>query len=261
LSKTKARGEVKKHLFIFLHGWGGDRNSLQPLAEAVKTEINDCEVLVIEFPGAGSTELPEVFTMRDYVAWLRSELDSLVKSHPASKVTFIGHSFGGKTLLFMLSRENQFPQANLVLINSSGIKPRNSRKKVVFKLIAKALKPVRLGLQKIGLERLEQLLRKAFYKYVVRERDYEKIDSEILKKTFQNVVDTHLDIKQLAKIANPTLLLWAGEDSATPLWMGQLLDQNISNSKLVVFPEATHGLPLKQPQDCAREIAKFTEEE
>ena len=56
------------------------------------------------------------------------------------------------------------------------------------------------------------------------------------------------------QIEVPTLLIWGGQDTATPLYMGEKLNQLIADSKLLMIDQATHGLPIQQPKVILREI-------
>lgn len=248
--------------FVLMHGWGGSRDSLVSLSELISGKLSTADSALqvytdlLEAPGFGQTELDRVYKFSDYCEYFKQRISTLAAETPDCQLVLIGHSFGGKILL-QLAADNIFPDARFVIINSSGLKPRNSRKKKIFKAASVAYKPLKLTLNRLGLSGMQKFARKAIYKYVVRARDYEKIQDTVLLETFKNVIDYNLSESALAEIKSPTLLIWGEKDTATPLWMGQRLHELIGGSELVTVPDATHGLPLRQPEKCADIITEW----
>lgn len=255
--------QSKTYYIFLIHGWGGSANSLQPLRlqlveQLAKAGVNNLQTQLIELPGFGQTPLAQVFSLADYVSFVRERINERLQlvDLKHTEVLLIGHSFGGKILL-QLGIEQSFPATRLVLINASGIFPNNTLKKRLFKLISLILSPVKWLLLQLKLHGLLQLLRKAFYKYLVGARDYQKINNPLLAETFKQVVDSHINETNLAKLANPTLLIWGEQDKDTPLWMAEKIAANLPNATLKIVPNATHGLPLKQPELCAELVSKW----
>jgi pimeloyl-ACP methyl ester carboxylesterase len=246
---------------VLVHGWGGSRKSLMPLAAELESFAKSNGLTwnteVLELPGFGETELNREFQLNDYSAWLREQL-AAVQSKRAGEIVLIGHSVGGKIAMTLLSREQLPDVKSLILINASGLEPHNSLKRRIFRLITLPYKPVKWLLTSLGLDSIEAFLQKAFYKFIVRARDYEKLrDKPILKKTFQNIIATHLKPEQLHAISKPTLIIWGENDTVTPLWMGEILAKSIANAQLDTVEGTTHGLPLKEPQIVANLITEF----
>lgn len=77
------------------------------------------------------------------------------------------------------------------------------------------------------------------------------------------------DIDDLEKIGCPTLIVWAENDSVSPLQLGQSLSQLIPGARLVVIPEvgtdvdpaadpvASHVPPLYKPEEFNRHLLEF----
>ena len=61
----------------------------------------------------------------------------------------------------------------------------------------------------------------------------------------------------LAKIKVPTLLVWGSEDAISPLANGELLAQEINNSRLVVIDNAPHPCYIDQPDRWHTELIDF----
>ena len=63
--------------------------------------------------------------------------------------------------------------------------------------------------------------------------------SGIMRKILVTVVNENL-LPLLSKIKAPTLLIWGDKDTATPLYMGKIMEKEIKDSGLVVFEGAGH---------------------
>lgn len=227
---------------VLLHGWSGSSQSLIRLQESLVAF--GYHVYNFDLPGFGGTELSEeALTLDDYVL----VVTDFIKQHNINQPLLVGHSFGGKISLKIAATHPENIRA-VVAIAASGIHPKNSIKKSVLKGVAKFGKRI-LG---SGNENfINTTARKLFYKFVVREKDYYK--SGVLKQTFINIVEEHLD-KLLSKINIPVLLIWGELDTVTPLWMGKQMQTAINNSEIKVIAGAKHNLPLVSPEIVAEII-------
>ncbi|MCA9381452.1 alpha/beta hydrolase [Candidatus Dojkabacteria bacterium] len=233
--------ENSKSQLILLHGWGGSRKSLAALTDELSSKYF-CHIL--EMPGHGSTpEMNFPWEMVDYASWLEEYL----QENDISSYSLLGHSFGGKIILEAVSSGLLKPE-EIILIDSNGIKPKNSLKKTFFKLIALIYRPFRNSI-------LGEAIKKYIYKYIIRESDYVKT-SGMLKESFKLFNEQHYDTK-LQNISVPTIIIWGKDDAVTPLWMGQKLNSGIAGSKLFVI-DGTHGIPLQKPHEVAEIILNNT---
>lgn len=216
---------------VLLHGWGGNINSLQKLAEEIgEYAINP--IYNLELAGFGDSQMPKpVMSTHDFAEYLNEFLTNNKIKEPI----LIGHSFGGKTIIDAVSSKLIKPKA-VVLICTSGIKPQNNLKKSASKLLKK-LVPQSIQNNK--------KLKTVFYKYIIKETDY--LNSESLKESLSLIVEEHYDDK-LEKIKIPVLIIWAENDSYVPVWMGRKIHSLIKDSKLIIVPNSTHGLPLHKPK-------------
>lgn len=230
----------KDYIIVFLHGWGGTRNSLAALASEV--ESRGFKTLVLEMPGHGETpEMDKPWRMNDFTNWLKNNLEA----YQIEKYVLVGHSFGGKMIIDGVSRGVLNP-LKIFLIDANGVKPKNSFKKSFYKNLSKIIGP--LLNNPIG-----QKIRKPGYKYIIRERDYEKTSGNV-RESFKLFNEEHFD-SELKKISVPTIIIWGEEDRVTPLWMGEKMHSEIKDSILIKM-EGTHGLPLKSPKEVALQIIK-----
>ncbi len=70
-------------------------------------------------------------------------------------------------------------------------------------------------------------------------------------------VDTFRD--RFQEIAVPTLLIWGGQDTVSPLDNAHLLQKQILNSRLVILVGARHPCYLDDPQKWRSELLSFLE--
>lgn len=227
---------------LLLHGWGGSIESLAKLQEELGKHVEN-PIFNLELPGFGKTPLIEgIAGTREYAKFVQDFLHE----QKIDEVILIGHSFGGK-ISIELAISKKIRIKKLILINASGVEPKNSIKKSLNKFLTN-LVPDKL--------KNWEMLRELYYKKILRERDY--LTAGKLKQSLSKIVEEHYQDK-LSEIDVHTLIIWGELDSYVPLWMGRLMEQKIKLSKLVVVPEATHGLPLKQPQLTAEIIEGWLE--
>ena len=157
-------------------------------------------------------------------------------------VILIGHSYGGRMIIKLASREKlPFSIRKIVLIDSAGIMPKRSMKqklKVRWYKIVKKIVNIRLVY--------------ALFPEVVEDwrsrqgsADYRNA-SPMMRKCLVMAVNedlTHL----LPKIKQETLLIWGDRDTATPLADAKIMEEQISGAGLVVLQGAGHFSFLDSP--------------
>lgn len=229
---------------ILVHGWGGSLESMRNLQELL---CKDFETYNLELPGHGKSEtMPTVWKTKDFQEYI----ENFLKREKIQDFTYIGHSFGGH-LGMRLSIFSKFFPKKLILINSAGLKPKNSIKKTIWKVLSTITKP----LLNTILSPAKKFIRRVIYRHIIRETDYLNT-SGIIKKTFVNVVNEHLKEDEISKIRSETLLVWGDRDSYTPFWMGNKLNKLIQKSTLKVI-EGTHGIPFQQSNKVYSIILKW----
>jgi len=229
---------------VLLHGWGGSSKSLLKLGSVLVQ--HGFTVFIPDLPGFGKSKAPKGdFTLDHYASVIEDMLEKLSGKQPI----LFGHSFGGSVAIKVAVRK-RCSIKKLILCNSSGIRLPKGRKQNVLQQISKITKKLfTLPL----LRSVYPSIRKAFYYYILRSRDY--IDHQEIAGTFQKVVQE--DITQhLPEVSVPTLLLWGRRDSSTPLAFGWIMKKSIPQARLKIF-DAGHGLPLRDPEVVAKAIVSF----
>ncbi|KXK27061.1 MAG: 2-hydroxy-6-oxononadienedioate/2-hydroxy-6-oxononatrienedioate hydrolase [candidate division WS6 bacterium OLB20] len=230
---------------MLLHGWGGSSASLEVLQQELAGM--GFQVFNVDLPGFGQSEMSKpVMDLDDYVEFLHSLIDKLNIYKPV----IIGHSFGGQ---LTMAHAIKYPRvaSKLVLINASGLDPKNTARKGFFLVVSKVFGTL---FSVPPLSFVKPLVRSLYYKLIVRERDY--LQAGTLQETLKRVLSEHLD-DRVRTIEEDTLLIWGQNDTSTPLWMGEQLQASIPSARLEVVEQATHGLPLKQPELVAKIIYTF----
>lgn len=206
---------------VLLHGWGANIESVVPIINAIDPKYH---VYAYDSAGFGDSEEPkEVWGTHDYELLLERFLDAM----KIEKATFIGHSFGGKTLSIFAAKHPEKVD-KLVLVDASGVIPKRDLK-YYFKVYSfKALRKIYTLFSKGDKD---EKLRKFYEKF--GSDDYQASQG-IMRKTFVKVVNESTE-EYFDKIEAPTLLIWGETDEATPLYMAKIFEKKIKDSGLVVL--------------------------
>ncbi|MCK5465918.1 alpha/beta hydrolase [Candidatus Parcubacteria bacterium] len=232
------------------------------------------KILVPDLPGFGKSDEPkENWDLDDYVEFVDEFIKKtsrkggfeLVKNILAkmqetqiqrrtnicspSDLCLIGHSFGGG---IAIKYATKYPEKidKLILTGARGIKRKLTAKQRVLFIIAKTGK---LFFSLPIINNFQKLVYKLFSKIAwKRKKDYYNATPR-MKEIMKNVLAENL-MDCLDKIKNPTLLVWGREDKTTPLADGEIMNEKIKNSELVVVDDANHRLPYQKPKEFAEII-------
>lgn len=222
---------------IFIHGWLSNSDVWHHLMHALnKANINS---YALDLPGFGKSQIPSIDVDNNFYA---SVVESFINKLGLSNIVLVGHSNGGAIATKLSVSSNNVKK--LVLIDSSGIRKKTIKKKVLS-FIAKIVKPV----FKI---KILSGFRKNIYK-VMGSSDY--INSKYLGNTFNNIVSE--DISSLfQKIKIPTLIFWGNTDTDTPLNYAKFINKSINGSELIIV-EGGHYPFLDKPEVVINSLIKF----
>ena len=105
---------------LFLHGWGANLKLFDYLADTVAKKYT---ALRLDLPGFGESAEPEsAWSVDDYVAFVRK----FTKELGLEPQVLIGHSFGGRLMIKMLSDGENGSVEKAVFIDAAGIKPKKT---------------------------------------------------------------------------------------------------------------------------------------
>lgn len=231
---------------VVLQGWGTKLEVYQCVADCLSSRY---QVIRLDLPGFGGSEEPgEGWAVEDYVEFLLHFLEPF----GLSRVSFVGHSYGGRMVIRLASRETlPFTITKLVLIDSAGILP------------------VKTAAQKRKIRRYKRLKKAAEWKIskflfgtMLEEwksrqgsADY-RAATPRMRECLVKAVNEDLTLL-LPKVRQETLLIWGEKDTATPLSDGKLMEQLMPAAGLVVLQGAGHFSFLEQPYVFARVMKSF----
>lgn len=226
---------------VFVHGWGGSLKSLHPLFLQASRKYH---AINIELPGFGESANPDPgWGVEEYA----SHLTTLFAQKNLSKVTFFGHSFGGGLGIQIAAKSPHY--IDTLILCASSYKRENKT--------SQTTKQAKSIFKRIGfLQHLEPHIKKYFYKIFFPGSDLMKYPH--LESNFRAIVQQDLT-PIIAEVKQPTLILWGTRDSYTPIHWAYELQEKIKHSQLKVFDGATHGLPLKMPNEVYEAITEFLE--
>ncbi len=233
-------------LIVLLHGWGSNIKLFANLIELLSKKY---KVVAMDMPGFGeSAEPPSAWCVDDYVDFV---LDFL-KDYDTDKVMLLGHSFGGRVIIKMNSRENlPFRITKVILVDSAGIMPPKSNKKsfrTYYYKAGKAILSTAIA-QKLAPDALENFRKK------MGSADYAAA-SPLMRQVLVKVVNEDLE-HLLPNIKCPTLLVWGVNDTATPLSDGEKMEELIADAGLVKLENAGHYSFLDQQYTFNRVMSSF----
>ncbi|WP_313756991.1 alpha/beta hydrolase [Tissierella sp.] len=229
---------------LVLHGWGANINTVFPIVNILKDKFR---VHALDLPGFGKSEEPKKpIDSFKYAEIVKNYMDNM----EIKKVILIGHSFGGKLSILLGSKYPEIVD-KIVLINSAGLIPKRGPK---YYIKVYSFKTVRL-LYKVFFFWLknEEKMEKFYKKF--GSTDY-KDSSGVMRKILVIVVNENL-LPLLNKIEAPTLLIWGDKDTATPLYMGKIMEKEIKDSGLVVLDGTGHYSYLDDYQRFAVILRNF----
>ncbi len=237
-----------KYNLLILHGWGAHYGTFKPVIEALSPHF---KIFMLNFPGCGDSDEPETAWNVEKYAEL---VNAFMKHHKISNPIVFGHSHGGRTAIYMAGQKDcKFRK--LVLIDAAGVVPKrkwNYYLKVYgFKTIKHMAKlPVFSWLLSDFMEEYRQKYSSADYKAA----------SPIMRQTLSTVVNQDMTV-YMPLIDIPTLLIWGGKDTATPLSDGKIMEKLIPGAGLVVFEHAGHYSYLDNLSGFLSVIRNFLERE
>lgn len=236
---------MKNIPILILHGWNLSAAKFKPLQDELARR--GFQVLCPDLPGFGKEKKPDKpLFLSDYISFVERKLNS----ERIEKVILVGHSFGGRIGIKLAVQNPKLFHA-LILTGTPGINPVPGLKILFFLFLAKTGNAIfSLPILSVLKDKLRHLLYKT-----ARATDFYNTDKK-MKETFKNIIRENLK-PFLSQINLPTLLLWGERDKIVPLDVAYKMNDLIKNSKLVVIPNARHGVVWTNPKEFTQETEKF----
>ena len=222
---------------VVLQGWGTDLGIYDTVADSINAQYR---VIQFDFPGFGGSDEPrEAWNVDAYANFFCKLMQAL----GIEAATLIGHSYGGRVIIKLASREElPFRIENIVLIDSAGVLPqRTFAQKVKIKRY-KLLKRI------LNLKVIYALFPELIDDWRSRQgsEDYRKA-SPIMRQCLVMAVNEDLT-ELLPRIKQDTLLIWGDKDTATPIRDAKIMEEKIPSAGLAVIRGTGHFSFLEQPK-------------
>jgi pimeloyl-ACP methyl ester carboxylesterase len=231
---------------VFLHGWGGSRESLRGIGTLFQ---NDYLVHLIDLPGFGDAPVPPA-------DWGTPNYTDLVQQYVTERlpgpIVLVGHSFGGRVSLRLAARH--LPQLTaLVVMAAPGLPVRGLSRVRIRRTAIRALRTVLRTLEPLtGSRPLE------WHTRTFGSKDY--LAAGALRPIFVRTVNEDLTESARA-VSCPVLLLWGLDDTEAPPWLASRYQELMDGRATVeLLPHKDHHLYTGTGAHlCAFKIRKWLE--
>jgi pimeloyl-ACP methyl ester carboxylesterase len=223
----EAIGDADRHL-VFLHGWGGTRESLRGVATLFQ---HTHRVHLVDLPGFGDAPPPPS-------DWDTVHYTDLVQQYILERlsgpVVLIGHSFGGRVTVRLAAR-HLAPIRAIVLMGVPGLPQRALSRARIRRSFVRLLRRILIALGPITGERGVNWHTARF-----GSKDY--LSAGPMRPVLVRVVNEDLTESARA-VACPVLLIWGTDDTETPPWLaGRYRELMGERATVEWLPHATHHL-------------------
>lgn len=231
---------------VFLQGWGTNIDLYRKVTDKFATLSR---IIAFDLPGFGKT--PEPLT-----AWNIDEyadfVIEFVKALELKNIILVGHSFGGRIIIKLMSKlKKEFSVEKVILMDSAGIKQKTTLKKQIKQKWFKMLKKMANSklVRKIKPNLVEEMKNKH------GSLDYKKA-TPLMKQVLVKAINEDLT-NLLSNIKVPTLLVWGDQDTATPISDAKIMEKLIPDAGLVVLKNTGHYSFLEDFYTFSRVMDSF----
>lgn len=194
---------------IFLPGWSSNlRHMPLEIIFSDHEELLCCNKFYFfhlsNFSESTFTDMP--YSLNDYASEINAILDNL----EIEKANFIGHSAGGRIVLYYTAY-NQNRVRKLALLNAAGLKHPDATDRMVGKA------------------------KHYFTKY----NSVSDPEEKILRETFKNLYNAHIT-DHLPLIKNPILIIWGKLDKTINVSRAYTFKKHLPHAELVIYDDLGH---------------------
>lgn len=236
---------------VLLHSLLSDRSSFDPLLERIGRERR---LVLVNLPGFGRSTgtVAQLEDFSEAVARLFDELDL------PGECDVLGNGFGGFVALKLAAAHGgRFDR--LVLVGSAIAFPETGR--ATFRALADKVDAE--GMAAVATAAVQRMFPEdyiASHPEVAQTRAavFKSIDPAVFTVACRAL--SNLDLApELARIANPALIVVGERDSATPPALAHALAQRLPRARVVVLPGLGHYPQMQDPDAFVAAIADFLE--
>jgi pimeloyl-ACP methyl ester carboxylesterase len=248
---------------LCLHGLGASTYSFREFRTPIS---QNHKLILLDFKGFGASPKPKD---NHYAITEHAELAyQFINEHDLRNLTLVGNSFGGAVSLLVslkLCAENPRRLQKLILIDSGGYNQK-------FPLHLKLLRVPVLGWLIVHFlpPKISALFVLKNSYYDDKKISQEQIDvyarpiaapggRHALLETARQIIPANIDelIKKYPIIDVPTLIIWGKQDEVIPLEIGEKLDTDLPNSRLITIDHSGHVPQEETPEAVVPLVLEF----
>ena len=242
------RDEGEGFPLVLVHGFLGSSVMWKPQIDFFKDNFR---VITPDLPGYGKSNKAK---SHNSIKSISNLLLDCLREKKIDKFHLLGHSMGGMIVQDMAKKSGE--KISKLVCYSTG--PRGEMPGR-FETVEQS----RENLKKKGLETTAKNIAKTWF-IKGEEAKYFDICIDSGKQTSMETVDNSLvaiknwnGVDALKNIKNETLIVWGDQDKSYNLEQIQTLENNIENSKLIIFKNCAHNVHLEQPDQFNNTIKDF----
>lgn len=213
---------------LFLHGWGQSKDNWGQASDLLSKNFT---CWLVDLPGFGTnTTVLNDQSPQGYAKWV----NDFAAANIAGNFYLLGHSFGGRIAIICATQNKSVKK---LILYATPAYVQKTKKSKVISIIKK------LGLKSSAISSL------------LRSQDY-KNTTEANREIFLKAVNFNLN-QYISKIAIPTLILAAQNDSEVSYEVAEKLNKDVKGSNLYCFPNTSHFAHLEKPLLFTAKIEEF----
>ena len=242
------RDEGEGFPLVLVHGFLGSSVMWKPQIDFFKDNFR---VITPDLPGYGKSNKAK---SHNSIQSISNLLLDCLREKKIDKFHLLGHSMGGMIVQDMAKKSGE--KISKLVCYSTG--PRGEMPGR-FETVEQS----RENLKKKGLETTAKNIAKTWF-IKGEEAKYFDICIDAGKQTSMETADNSLvaiknwnGVDALKNIKNETLIVWGNKDKSYNLEQIQTLENNIENSKLIIFKNCAHNVHLELPDQFNKTIKDF----
>jgi pyruvate dehydrogenase E2 component (dihydrolipoamide acetyltransferase) len=241
-------GEVKGAPVVFVHGYGGDKDSWMFVQEPIASDVDRARATyALDLPGHGasSKDVGEG-TVESLAATVLGFLDAL----ELPTVHLVGHSMGGAVVTAVAGDPAAAGRvASLTLISPAGYGPEINAEYIRGFAAAQTRRELKPHLLNLFAD--QSLVQRQLIDDLLKYKRIDGVDTALAALS-AHLVDTGVDVAAAqASFAGPTVAVWGAEDRIVPAANASVLDGRAS---VHLIEGAGHMAHMEKPHEVVAAI-------
>ena len=241
---------------VLLHGLA---SSIYTWADVIPALAEDHDVVAVDLPGFGGSDIPEELSSSVYPATVLALMDRL----GISRATLVGNSLGGSVAVVLAARHPERVR-RIVLIDAAGFNLDPSRRPLILRLIGFAPVPAALDALPIRRRVVTAALRQVFHERSrVTPEKVEEYLAPLARPGATEAIRSLLNQPSFGlpalvrEVRVPTLIIWGRNDRWVPVADADRFASAIPAARKVVLEECGHLPQEERPAEVARLLEEF----